>query len=146
MNEARGNLWDFEADATVITTNGFVKKNGEAVMGRGCAREAATRYPNLPKELGLKIQCDGNHVFLMPIRRGMSLVTFPVKHHWREEADPELIERSLFELVDLADHYNWRQVVMPRPGCGNGRLQWEGDIQMLCDSVLDARFTVVTYA
>lgn len=33
----------------VITTNLFVKKNGEAVMGRGIALEAIKRFPELPK-------------------------------------------------------------------------------------------------
>lgn len=40
FNEVVGNMWAIPADAYCITTNGFVKKNGEAVMGAGCAKEA----------------------------------------------------------------------------------------------------------
>lgn len=35
MIEVKGNLWTYPAEVRVITTNGFVKKNGEAVMGIG---------------------------------------------------------------------------------------------------------------
>ena len=45
MIEIHGNLWQLPATWRGITTNGFVRKNGTAVMGRGCAREAATRFP-----------------------------------------------------------------------------------------------------
>jgi len=37
MKELRGNLFHTPCDVICITTNGFVKRNGEAVMGRGCA-------------------------------------------------------------------------------------------------------------
>ena len=67
MLEVKGNLWTFEYPNTspdsyvrCITTNGFVKKNGEAVMGRGCAKEACERYPGLAKQLGEKIIKKGN--------------------------------------------------------------------------------------
>jgi len=53
LREDKINLWEYPADARVITTNGFVKNNGEAVMGRGCAREAARKYPRLPLFWGI---------------------------------------------------------------------------------------------
>lgn len=63
MKEATGDLWTFPADWRVITTNGFVKKNGECVMGRGCAKEATLRYPRIAKELGNFITLYGNKVW-----------------------------------------------------------------------------------
>ncbi len=52
MIEQQINLWDADADNVLlcITTNGYVKNNGECVMGRGCALEAKTRWPDLPEE------------------------------------------------------------------------------------------------
>ena len=47
-------------DIICITTNGFVKKDGCAVMGRGCAQEAKNRYPNINKLLGIHINTKGN--------------------------------------------------------------------------------------
>lgn len=87
MREIAGNLWKyyFPGSVVCITTNGFVKKNGLAVMGRGCALEAARRIPALPSLLGKHIELHGNvPTWLVPDR----LVSFPVKHNWYEEADP----------------------------------------------------------
>ena len=47
MKEVFGDLWEF--DGTIaITTNGFLKRDGTCVMGRGCARQAAVRFRNSP--------------------------------------------------------------------------------------------------
>jgi len=54
MKEVVGDIWDFHAKGNwiVITTNGTVKSNGEAVMGRGVTLQAKQRFPNLSHELG----------------------------------------------------------------------------------------------
>lgn len=143
MREFIIDLWHVpHADATVITTNGFVKKNGRAVMGRGCALEAARRYPRLPRLLGRMIQADGNHVYDLWKPRGQPvIVSFPVKRAWWERADPALIARSADELVEKADRLGWQIVAMPRPGCGNGQLSWDA-ISHLLTALLDDRFVV----
>lgn len=140
MLEAKGNLWTYEAAFRCITTNGTVKKNGEAVMGRGCALEAAQDRPNLPKILGCKLDLTGNHVYWLDA----DIYSFPVKHHWRESASLDLIEQSAYEL-DAIINSNFT-VVLPRPGCGNGRLDWEINVKPLIAPILDDRFTVITYA
>lgn len=141
MNTATGNLWTFPADLRVITTNGFVKRNGNAVMGRGCALEATRRYPGIERVLGDRLAKRGNHVHLL----GPSLASFPVKHAWWEEADIALIRRSARELIELLDrHTNYQRVVMPRPGCGNGRLAW-ADVEPEIAPLLDDRITVITF-
>lgn len=139
MNEAVGNLWDYHEQGhfIVITTNGFVKTNGECVMGRGIAQQARDRYPLLAKMLGTSIREWGNHLFIYTPR----IVTFPVKHKWMERADPALIEQSARELAtlmeDTATSVAQMQVAMPRPGCGNGKLAWE-DVEPILDSILGA--------
>lgn len=179
--EMEADLWSVEADAVVITTNGNVKASGEAVMGRGCAREAAERFSShkLPSQLGQELREKGNHVFLFKLALldgtdaalleivsitekpadalvsmlrtviespKFSLVTFPVKHHWREEADRILIAQSVVELQGLTDEMGWKRVAMPRPGCGNGRLPWDGEdgVKKILWPHLDERFIVVT--
>lgn len=141
MREVRGNLWDAGADYFVITTNGALRKDGAAVMGRGVALQAMKRYPGLEYSLGRRIQLRGNHVSAIG-----RLISFPVKHHWREMADLKLIRRSAEELavyVTGQRHlgYPIEQVAMPRPGCGNGRLDWK-DVKPLIKDVLDDRFVV----
>lgn len=143
FNEVTGNMWDIPADAYCITTNGFVKKNGEAVMGAGCAKEAAQRWPELPDVLGLLIQTDGNIVQWIPDSDIHYIVTFPVKHNWWEKADLPLIEQSAKDLM-LGIEYRGRQkVLLPRPGCGNGRLKWD-DVSKMLEPILDERVWIVS--
>ena len=83
MKEVFGDLWEFDG-IIAITTNGFLKRDRTCVMGRGCARQAAVRFRELPRKLASRISAEGNHVFYFPEYR---LITFPVKHNWWEAAD-----------------------------------------------------------
>jgi hypothetical protein len=145
MREMTGDLWTVPADVRVVTTNGVVNAKGVAVMGRGCALEAKSRYPGIEYELGRLLNRGGNHVHLV---RGKTLVdaalvSFPVKHAWFEIADLKLISRSVDELIALVDQYSeWKLVVLPRPGCGNGKLDWSVVSPVV--SRLDDRFFVIT--
>jgi len=142
MREITGDLFKEEADATVITTNGFIKKNGEGVMGRGVAFQMKQKYPHAPAWLGNHLSRNGNHVGLCNLpKEGRCFVWFPVKHHWNDKAEFGLIKRSLKELVLLAAS-RWEKVVLPRAGCGNGGLDWK-DVRPLLAEVLDDRFVVV---
>ncbi len=146
MKELTGDLWEVEADARVITTNGLVKKDGRAVMGRGVAKQAAERYPWLPEWLGLSLRVIGNHVRMFLPNEGNAtyLIMFPVKHNWWETANLDLIKRSAEELVTLIDGQFSKGVtiVLSRPGCGNGGLRWE-DVKPVIEPLLDDRFVVV---
>lgn len=142
MVEVRGNLWDYPANVRVVTTNGATRSDGKAVMGRGCAREAKERYPGVDSYLGLELQRNGNHVTALMDAGDWLLLSYPVKHHWKQLADPELIVRSAHELVAMVTPDD--VVVMPRPGCGNGGLRWE-DIKPLLEPILDDRFHVITF-
>jgi hypothetical protein len=144
MIERAADLWTVPADVRVITTNGTVRRDGRAVMGRGCARQAALRFPRLPYLLGDALRTHGNrvHVFdSQALRASEGLVTFPVKHHWAERADLALIAASVAafagQLLPGATY------VMPRPGCGNGGLRW-ADVRPLLlglpDSVIVVHF------
>lgn len=146
MIEVTGNLWTYPADARVITTNGTVKKDGSCVMGRGCALEAKTKYPYLAKQLGKAILDTGNHTRCLVEEppNDLFLVAFPVKHNWWEKADLDLIKRSASELAVLTTANRWNTVVLPRPGCGNGKLKWE-DVKQILEPVLDDRFHVITF-
>lgn len=140
MLEAHGNLWTFPANYRCITTNGTIKQNGACVMGRGCAREARDKYPGLDRELGAKILERGNRLHLFP---AYCLITFPVKHHWQEKADLDLIQASGYALRELAETLPGKTFVLPRPGCGNGGRTWEEVrlfLLMLPDTV-----TVITW-
>lgn len=129
MKEIQGNIWDYHKNGhvIVITTNGTIKNNGCAVMGAGTARQALDRYRELDRFLGHSIKTQGNHVFYFPDKR---LITLPVKHQWFETANLELIDRSLDELLLIAPKTN-KEIVLTRPGCGNGGLKWEDVMPLL---------------
>ena len=178
MIQITGNMWQpatyrLISDAICITTNGYIKANGEAVMGRGCAAEAARLFPHLPRTLGEFIRRDGNVVSVLTgvnINHPQWLVSFPVKpqhrscapdklnvvRHMRSKfssgamvpgwaciASLEIICRSAQQLKDLATENEWRTVILPRPGCGAGELKWENVCPTL-SSILDDRFYVIT--
>ena len=174
MKEARGDIFDHinTADAICITTNGFVKKaSGECVMGGGCAKQAAQRWPRLPKAVGLHLKVKGNNVgtFKNPDVHAL-IVSFPVKTEswvyeepnqvvkhmrgkfklgdtvpgWACVASPELIKRSAIQLAALADSRGFTNVILPRPGAGLGELQWS-DVKPILEQHLDDRFTCMTY-
>ena len=139
MRELRQDLWSVKACARVVTTNGMCRRDGSAIMGAGCALQAAKRFPNLPRELGVLLRSDGNRVHLFPAYR---LATLPTKHDWRDPSDIDLILAGVRQLVDFADQRGWPSVVMTRPGCGLGRLSWAVVGPQLA-SVLDDRFIIV---
>jgi hypothetical protein len=144
MQEIEGNLWDTPADWRCITTNGAVRSDGALVMGRGCAKQAHSMYPGLNKYLGNRITKEGNNVHAVIAHK---IITFPVKHHWREKADLELIERSMNELLQYHEEFNLGRVLLPRPGCGNGQLDWESEVKPLLEPLLENNddIVVITY-
>jgi len=153
MKIKRCNMFLEKADAIVITTNGDVKKDGGAVMGRGVALQAARSWYGLQKLLGTKLSKKGNRVrvltkndaavpYLSLPRRTDPLlvavpwhiVSFPVKYHWKDKADLELIETSCKQLNKLILKRNWRRVLLPKPGCGNGGLNWKKEVRKIVKS------------
>ena len=142
MKEIKGNLWDYydKGEWIVITTNGSIKNNGACVMGRGVAKDARDRFPNLDKVLGKAIQVFGNQLFVLNSLTGMRLISFPVKHNYYEKADLNLIEKSCKQL-SFVTRPNMT-IYLPRPGCGNGGLDWK-DVKPILEKYLDNRFVVV---
>lgn len=141
MDELHGNIWHYHdrGDFIAITTNGDVNARGECVMGRGVALQAKMRYRKLPRIVGEDLRRWGNHVRNYQQYR---LFTFPVKHHWHEKADLDLIVRSCVELSESSFGIH---VYLTRPGCGNGGLDWKV-VKPAIDGLLDDRFTIVDLA
>ena len=144
MIEVVGDLWTYPADIRCITTNGTIKADGRCVMGRGCALEAARQWPTLPQILGEHLRYKGNHVgWLYGGNVGNIVLSFPVKHEWFQKADLELIKRSAKELMRFPAVSRGRTVVLPRPGCGNGRLTWD-EVKPVLAPILGDNVFVIT--
>lgn len=168
MKELKGNMFSIECDALCITTNGFVKSNGECVMGIGCAKNIKQYYPNIGFKLGKLIKTEGNKVHLIYQDDGLDIISFPVKpitkvckshddyvSHmkfgigqtiagWACKADINIIEQSAYQLVELANKHDWGIVLLPRAGCGAGELDWS-TVKPILSKILDDRFIAVTY-
>jgi hypothetical protein len=109
-----------------ITTNGIVKSNGDLVMGAGIAKEASRRYMELPHIFGDKVDERGNHVYII---EKYGIASFPTKNHWRDPSDINLIAQSCRELVHFGK--KWEYILLPRPGCGLGGLDWDKQVRPL---------------
>ncbi len=140
MNEVSGNIWDYLGKAVVaITTNGHVTRDGKAVLGHGCARQARERFPDLHVRLGRLLREGGNHVHFL----GDGMVSFPVEETPWSVPDLKLISRSALELRALADAAGWSRIMVPRPGCGGGGLGWH-EVRPVVAEYFDERFFVIT--
>lgn len=142
MLEIRGNIWDYhqKGEWVVITTNGSIKQNGQAVMGAGVAKQAARRFPSLPNRLGFAIRFFGNNVVMFT---DLKIATLPVKVNWMNSANINLIVDSIQELVRRVTDLEIEKIYMVRPGCGNGQLDWETQVKPEIKPFLDNRFIIV---
>ena len=129
--------------ALCIPTNGYVTREGKATMGAGVALQAKKLYPQCVDILGALLSVNGNVVqrfWIQPI-----LVAFPTKHYWKDKSDLELIKKSANGLVELANvSQTIRKFYLPRPGCGLGGLNWEGEVRPLIEPILNNDKFVIT--
>ena len=149
MQQIKGNLWDYHKEGSfiIIPTNGIVTNAGLAVMGAGIAKQAADKYPHLAKQLGSVLKAYGNFPFFVP---SVKIITFPVKEHWREKGDYQLIRRSCERLVHALETTSRKTLLgfdypiyLPKVGCGNGQLKWERVRPILEEYFEEDKFIVV---
>lgn len=169
-----GNIWEIagELDTIVIPTNEGWKRNGENVMGRGLAAQAAKRWPNLPAIYGEFCQKNLGERSLFWVhlpknkRKGGtyrkwcdSLILFAVKPldekqpylTWMRPASLEKIEEGLIELEAFAHSHafmsrpdvEFRRIYVPYLGCGNGGLNTEDVSALLYKYLTHPAFVVV---
>jgi hypothetical protein len=141
MKEVKGNMWSYlgrKGFIICITTNGFIKTNGEGVMGAGCAKEAMDQFPDLPRLLGLSLKSRGLHVS----RLTQDIISFPVKYKWFEKAHPKLIKQSVKELKQRAEERPKLKFILPRPGCGNGGLKYHSMVKPLLKDLPNNVFVI----
>ncbi len=124
MKYIKADIWDFYGKGyyVVVPTNGHVNGSGENPMGRGVALQASKLFNKLDMAIGNQIKKNGNHVYYFERQR---LFTFPTKAYWKDNATLELIEQSCKELKKFLDTFSKVKIVMPKVGCGWGKLNWE---------------------
>ena len=163
MKIIKGDIFDYvgKADAICVTTNGTIKTNGELVMGAGVAKAFYNRYndefqiarvlaqklykgPQMPKlhvvdrKDNICYRCvDGAYNY------GTHVVSFPTKLHFQDKGDLELIKQSAIRMVQLANMYNLKTIVIPSPGTGCGKLS-KNVVYNELEKILDDRFYIIT--
>jgi hypothetical protein len=63
---------------------------------------------------------------------------------WAAVASLSLIRKSALELTELVDLSPAKMIILPRPGCGAGELEWK-DVKPILQEILDDRFYCITY-
>lgn len=120
-------------------------------MGAGVAKQAAERFPHLPKlwgehaiwmygepAVGFNIEWDArSHCIFFPTK---PLDAERPSLSWKSPASIGLIARSTHELV-LTRRYRREPVALPLVGCGRGGLSREQVLPVL--EQLDDNFTLV---
>lgn len=167
MKEIKKDLFecisDQDVDAICITTNGHYTKGGLAVMGGGCAGEAAKRWPEVPRRLGKMLKTfmsnipyvigavneNGDHLELtkelMDQRQYKCLIfSFPTINNLVDGSNIQLIKQSATIMMDYANRYTLKQIILGRPGVGIGGLMWS-DVKPEIEKILDDRFIVVSF-
>lgn len=147
------NIWDLHAKSywVCIPVNIGWDKNDCNVMGRGLAREASHRYPELDKWYGRLCRKFKDNVDICIYNPGKLLMvpTKPLNEEkpwlsWQSNSSLKLIARSLRQLVACASQENLHKIAVPYLGCGNGGLA-PIVVFPLLNSILTDRFTIVKY-
>ncbi len=124
-------IWNLPAKYTIV-----IPINLQGVMGRGLAKQANDKFPELQSWLqGIILEGWKWNRRLITyfveykyknFSRTYNLILFPVKTSWRLNADIDLIAQSCKALVktvkDPIQAIN--KIAMPQVGCGFGDLNW----------------------
>jgi len=133
MKKLVGNIWDFYDIGNtfiVIPTNLGWKSDGTNVMGRGLAKQAAKRFPSLPKEYGRFCKELAKKkellLYLDEVKRLILLPSKPLNVSkpwlsWTGKADIQMVIKSLTSLKEWVVETS-RFVGLPLLGTGNGGL------------------------
>jgi hypothetical protein len=124
----RGQMWNayYKSDAFCITTNSYIRNDGNLVMGRGIARTARDVIDGIDKKFGNRIRnrCGhlGTYGLLPADPKSSRMVAFQVKTHFKNSADTDLIQQSAEKLRTVAIQNSNRRFDLNYPGIGAGRL------------------------
>lgn len=122
----KGDFFDFDADIRVNTVNCV------GVMGAGVALAFKKKYPEMFKEYAR--QCKEKEITPGKptvwkhedmFSKGLEIINFPTKNHWRNPSEYEYIEKGLIWLSNYLKNREGLTITLPALGCGHGGLDWE---------------------
>lgn len=150
MQEIVGDLWDFHQQGQIICipTNVGWKKNGENVMGRGVAQQAAEKMPDLTCRYGYHcMQKDGGESIYYEDLAVIMTPTKPLNKEaphksWQGQATLVRVEESLWQLRVLAASID-NLIYLPLLGCGNGGLYKNAVLPIIRGVLTSSQFQLV---
>lgn len=120
-----GDFFDFDADIRVNTVNCV------GVMGAGVALAFKNKYPKMFKEYVTKCKekqiAPGKPSVWKEsdmFSKGIEIINFPTKDHWRNPSKYEYIESGLIWLSAYLKDKEGMTITLPALGCGHGGLDW----------------------
>jgi len=142
----------------LLPVNAYIKSNGKAVMAMGCALVAKARFKGIDANWGSALEAQGRRrgnyglykteavgnrpAIIWQKPKDPIIVAFPTQWEFNKKADLSLIERSLSDVLAMADHYKWSNIYLPAIGTGCGQRSWKTEIKPILIDYLDNRFTV----
>lgn len=134
-----------------FTSNPGVRKDGRAIMGAGVAKAFRDKFNDLDLEYG-KILV-GSRVNLTTDfgarkldGRDVRIIAFPTKNNWKYNSTIELITLSAMRLKTMIETDKVLSsgiVLLPRPGCSNGGLQWD-EVRKVIKPILPKNVVIIT--
>lgn len=133
----KGDFFDFDADIRINTVNCV------GVMGAGVALAFKKKYPEMFKEYAR--QCKEKEITPgQPtvwkqgdmFSKGIEIINFPTKNHWRNPSEYEYIEDGLIWLSNYLKNKEGLTITLPALGCGHGGLDW-GEVKRLIQKYLE---------
>lgn len=136
---------DITADQSNILVNTV---NCVGVMGKGVALAFANAFPAIIAPY--KAACSSSAIRpgtsrLYPIPgdpQSRCWAAMATKDHWRDPSQYGWVETALADLAANARAIGARSIAIPRPGCGNGGLDWARVRPMLEAALADFDVTV----
>lgn len=126
-----GSIFDTKCDYIVNTTNSI------GVMGKGLAKEFASRYPNICKAYNIwsKIENGQKPYKLLPVKFCNHVVMFPTKIDWRNPSKFEYLEIGLDYIV--ANLNKNKSIAFPLLGARNGGLPPDKVTKLIIEKMKD---------
>ena len=143
MLEKEGYIWHSDPDVICIPTSSDIDEDGRLEMKDNTALEAKETDNNVPYYFARHIINRGNTPCLFMRDTKPHFCSLPVKFGGEGDFNIELIVQSVKLMLGIVNHYNFTEIVLPRPGCGKGSfLDWKSEVKPLIEPLLDDRFTV----
>lgn len=127
-----GDLFNSPAQVLVNTVNTV------GVMGKGVALQFKKLYPDMFQQYRNLCERGELSVGKLWLFRSPNkwILNFPTKIHWRNPSRPEFIEAGLRTFRANYDRMGIHSIAFPPLGCGNGRLDFETQVQPLMEKYL----------